>query len=327
VTVDVILPVAGFGTRLRPHTWSKPKPLVPVAGKPMLQHVLDRVMVANPDKLVFITGYLGDHIEAWARATYDVDLAFVEQPEMLGQTDAIVRTRDLVSDDALILFPDMLFEADFTNMRDHGVDGIAFTKEVEDPSAYGIAVLADDGHITKLIEKPTEPVSRLAVMGIYYVRHMADLYAAIDRQIEQKLMLKGEYFLADAIQLMIDDGKTFVTRNVPVWEDCGNPDALLQTNRYLLDNGSATERSVKDGAVIQPSYVHPDADISGSVVGPYASVSAGVTLRNCVVTDSIVSENAVIDGVVVDHSVIGVKAELTGAPQRFDIGDNAKVRV
>jgi glucose-1-phosphate thymidylyltransferase len=324
--VDVILPVAGFGTRLRPHTWSKPKPLVPVAGKPMLEHVLDRVMVANPDKLVFITGYLGEQIEAWARATYDVDLAFVEQPEMLGQTDAILRTRELVSDDALILFPDMLFETDFSGMRDAGVDGIAFTKTVDDPSAYGIAVLDDQGHVTQLIEKPSDPVSRLAVIGIYYIRHMADLYDAMDRQVAQKKMLKGEYFLADAIQIMLDDGKAFVTRDVPVWEDCGNPDALLQTNRYLLDHGSATETTVTDGAVIQPSYVHPEADISGSVVGPYASVSAGARLRSCVVSDSIVSENASIEGLVIDHSVIGTKAELTGVPMRFDVGDNSKVR-
>lgn len=325
--MDVILPVAGFGTRLRPHTWSKPKPLVPVAGKPMLEHVLDRVMVANPDKLVFITGYLGDQIEAWARETYDVELAFVNQPEMLGQTDAILRTRDLVQDDALILFPDMLFETDFTGMRDAGVDGIAFTKTVEDPSAYGIAVLDDDGRVTQLIEKPSDPVSHLAVIGIYYIRHTADLFDAMDRQVEQGKMLKGEYFLADAIQIMLDDGKTFVTRDVPVWEDCGNPDALLQTNRYLLDNGSATDTTVSDGAVIQPSYVHPDAEISGSVVGPYASVSAGATLRGCIVSDSIVSEGATLDGVVIDHSVVGAKAEVIGTPRRIDIGDNSKVRV
>ncbi len=325
--MDVILPVAGFGTRLRPHTWSKPKPLVPVAGKPMLEHVLDRVMVANPDKLVFITGYLGDQIEDWARATYDVELAFVNQPEMLGQTDAILRTRDLVKDDALILFPDMLFETDFSGMRDSGVDGIAFTKEVEDPSAYGIAVLDESGQVTKLIEKPSDPVSRLAVIGIYYIRHAADLFDAMDRQIEQGKMLKGEYFLADAIQIMLDDGKSFVTRDVPVWEDCGNPDALLQTNRYLLDNGSATDTTVTGGAVIQPSFVHPDADISGSVVGPYASISAGATLRGCVVTDSIVSEGAIVEGVVIDHSVVDAKAEVTGTPRQIDIGDNSKVRL
>lgn len=325
--MDVILPVAGFGTRLRPHTWSKPKPLVSVAGKPMLEHVLDRVMVENPDKLVFITGYRGEQLEAWARETYDVPLEFVEQPEMLGQTDAIVRTREIVKDDALILFPDMLFEADFSGLRDLGVDGVAFTKEVDDPSAYGVAVLDDDNTITKLIEKPSDPVSNLAVIGIYYIRHMNDLFEAIDRQIEQKLMTKDEYFLADALQLMIDDGKSFVTRNVPVWEDAGNSDALLQTNRYLLDNGSANESPVTNGTVVQPSFVHADADISGSVVGPYASVSAGASIRNSVITDAIIEENAVVHNVVLDHSVIGTKAEVNGSADILDIGDNSKVNL
>jgi glucose-1-phosphate thymidylyltransferase len=323
--VDVILPVAGFGTRLRPHTWSKPKPLVSVAGKPMLEHVLDRVMGINPDKLVFITGYRGDQIEEWARATYDVPLEFVEQPSMLGQTDAIVRTRRVVHDDALILFPDLLFEADFSGLENLDVDGVAFTKEVDDPSAFGIAVLDDEGKITKLIEKPSDPVSNLAVIGIYYIRSMPDLFDAIDRQIEQKLMTKDEYFLADALQLMIDDGKKFVTRNVPVWEDCGNSDALLQTNRYLLDNGSASDGGAKGATIIQPAYVHPDATVEGSVIGPYASVSAGATIRNSVVSDAIVEQNAIIEGAVLDHSVVGTKAEVRGSASRVDIGDNAKV--
>ncbi len=325
--MDVILPVAGFVKRLRPHTWSKPKPLVAVAGKPMLEHVLVRVMVQNPDKLVFITGYRGDQIEEWARATYDVPLKFVEQPDMLGQTDAILRTRHLCDDDALILFPDMLFEADFSGLVDLGVDGVAFTKEVDDPSAYGVAVLRDDGTIDKLIEKPSDPVSRLAVIGIYYIRRMSDLYDVMERQIEMDLKTKDEYFLADALQLMMDDGKSFVTRNVPVWEDCGNSEALLQTNRYLLDNGSAANTSATNGAVVQPSFVHADADIEGSVVGPYASISAGVTIRGSVVRDAIVEEGAQVEDVIIEHSVIGAKAELTGTPLRFDIGDTSKVRL
>lgn len=325
--MDVILPVAGFGTRLRPHTWSKPKPLVSVAGKPMLEHVLDRVMVQNPDKLVFITGYRGDQIEDWARATYDVPLEFVDQPEMLGQTDAILRTRSLCSEDALILFPDMLFEADFSGLPELGVDGVAYTKEVGDPSAYGIAVLRDDGSIEKLIEKPSEPVSRLAVIGIYYIRHMPDLYDAIERQIELGLKTKDEYFLADALQLMIDDGKSFVTRNVPVWEDCGNSEALLHTNRYLLDNGSAANASATHGAVIQPSYVHPDADIEGSVVGPYASISAGACVRGSIVRDAIVEEGTSLEHVILEHSVIGARAKISGTPMTLDLGDTSKVRL
>lgn len=323
--MDVILPVAGLGTRLRPHTWSTPKPLVSVAGKPMLEHVLDRVMVASPDKLVFITGYRGDQIEEWARNTYDIPLEFVEQPEMLGQTDAIVRTRDVVGDDALILFPDMLFEADFTGLRDLGVDGVAYTKEIDDPSAFGVAVLNDDQRITHLIEKPSEPVSRLAVIGIYYLRHMNELFDAIDRQIEQKIMTKDEYFLADAIQLMLDDGKSFVTRNVDVWEDCGNSESLLQTNRYLLDHGSNAETTPNTAVVLKPSFVHADATIESSIVGPYASVGSGATIRNAVVTDSIVESEAIVENAVLDHSVIGANAEVRGTAARYDISGNSKV--
>jgi len=323
--VDVILPVAGFGTRLRPHTWSKPKPLVSVAGKPMLEHVLERVMVQNPEKLVFITGYRGDQIEEWARATYDVPLEFVDQPEMLGQTDAILRTQSFCGGDALILFPDMLFEADFSGLADLDVDGVAFTKEVNDPSAFGIAVLRDDGTIEKLIEKPSEPESRLAVIGIYYIRSMPDLYAAIERQIELGLKTKDEYFLADALQLMIDDGRSFVTRSVPVWEDCGNSEALLKTNRYLLDNGSAANASATHGAVIQPSYVHPGADIEGSVVGPYASIGAGASVRGSIIRDAIVEEGSSLEHVIIEHSVIGANARVGGTPMKLDVGDTSKV--
>lgn len=293
----------------------------------MLEHVLDRVMVQKPEKLVFITGYRGAQIEEWARATYDVPLEFVDQPQMLGQTDAILRTRNMCSDDALILFPDMLFEADFSGLAELNMDGVAYTKEVDDPSAYGVAVLRDGGTIDKLIEKPVDPASKLAVIGIYYIRSMPDLYAAIERQIEMELRTKDEYFLADALQLMMDDGKSFVTRNVPVWEDCGNSEALLQTNRYLLDNGSAANASATNGAVVQPSFVHPDADIEGSVVGPYVSVGAGACIKGSVVRDAIVDENAQIENVVIEHSVIGVDAELTGTPVRFDVGETSRVHM
>src|SRR5215207_9118645 len=138
--VDVILPVAGLGSRLRPQTWSRPKPLLGLAGKPILEHVLDEVMPLRPEKLVFITGYLGDQVEAWARANYDTELAFVEQPEMRGQTDAILRARPHATSDGLILFPDMVFAAEFERIATSDADVVIFTKDVEDPSAFGIAV-------------------------------------------------------------------------------------------------------------------------------------------------------------------------------------------
>ena len=138
--MDVILPVAGLGSRLRPLTWSRPKPLLGLAGKPILEHVLDEVMPLQPEKLVFITGYLGNQVETWARANYDMPLAFVEQPEMRGQTDAILRVREHATSDGLILFPDMVFAAEFERIAATDADVVIFTKDVEDPSAFGIAV-------------------------------------------------------------------------------------------------------------------------------------------------------------------------------------------
>lgn len=322
--MDVILPVAGFGTRLRPQTWSKPKPLVSLAGKPMLAHVLDRILPLNPDQLIFITGFLGDQIEAWATATYDMPLAFVNQPEMLGQTDAILRTRHLAGRDALILFPDMLFEADFSGLAGTDADVVAFVKEVDDPSAYGIAVV-EAGRVTRLIEKPSDPVSRLAVVGIYYIKRMADLYAAIEQQMDRGIKLKNEYFLADAIQIMIDGGAKVITAPVTVWEDCGNSEALLSTNRYLLDH-QAPEETHRDRAIIlQPSAVAASATLERAIIGPYASIGPGATVRDAIVRDAIVEENASIEQSLIEHSIVGRQARVQGRAAQVNVGDTSHV--
>jgi len=324
--VDVILPVAGLGTRLRPQTWSKPKPLVAVAGKPMLGHVLDRLLPLNPTRLVFITGFLGDQIEAWARATYDIPLAFVEQPQMLGQTDAIIRTRGIVEGEALILFPDMIFEVDFSVLRTTTADVVTFTKEVDDPSAYGIAVEEGD-QVVRLVEKPKDPVSRKAVVGIYWFRDIGDLYTAIDEQMARGIKLKNEYFLADAVQLMIDEGKQVITAPVEVWEDCGNVDSLLSTNRYLLNQRGTSSRRFDDVVVIEPATIDPTATVERAVIGPHASIGPGVTVRDAIVRDSIVEEGAVVESVVVEHSIVGRKAEVRGRTARLNVGDTSIVEL
>jgi glucose-1-phosphate thymidylyltransferase len=318
--VDIILPVAGLGTRLRPQTWSKPKPLVALAGKPMLSQVLDRVMPLNPSRVIFITGFLGDQIEDWARENVPVSVEFVVQPEMRGQTDAIIRTRHLGIDDALILFPDMLFEADFSGLATTDADVVMFTKEVDDPSALGIAVL-DGDRIVKLVEKPKEPISRLAVVGIYYFRNMSDLFAAIEQQMERRIQLKNEYFIADAIQLMIDGGKTVIPAPVTLWEDCGNAESLLNTNRILLSRQGEGTRCQGSSIVIDPSAIDPSATIERSVIGPFASISAGVTIRDSIVRDSIVDDSATVDSAVLDHSIVGRSAQIQGTPSRINVGD------
>ncbi len=323
--MDIILPVAGLGSRLRPHTWTKPKPLVSLAGKPILEHVLDRVLPLEPARLVFITGYLGDQIEAWARERYpDLDLAFVVQPEMKGQTDAIVRTRDLVSGDALILFPDMLFEADFSGLRAADADAVMFTKSVDDPSALGVAVV-EDGRITKLVEKPKHPISNLAVIGIYYIREMPKLYEAIDEQMRRGISLKNEYFIADAIQLMIDAGARVVTAPVTEWEDCGSVENLLATNAWLLERMQPAVPSTPGAVVVAPSVVHESAALENCVVGPHASIGAGVTVRNAVLRDCVVEADATVEGIVASHALIGRRARVSGSPTALNVGDDSWV--
>jgi glucose-1-phosphate thymidylyltransferase len=324
--VDIILPVAGFGTRLRPQTWSKPKPLVALAGKPMLSHVLDRVMPLQPERVIFVTGFLGEQVESWARKSIPVPVEIVIQPEMRGQTDAIIRTRHLQSKDALILFPDMLFEADFSGLAKTDADVVMFTKEVDDPSALGVAVVRD-GKIERLVEKPKDLVSQLAVIGIYYFKHMPDLFAAVEEQMERGISLKNEYFIADAIQLMIDVGKTVVPAPVTLWEDCGNADALLNTNRVLLSGTAEGTRTVGTSLVIEPSAIDKSAVLERSVIGPYASISAGVTVTDSIVRDSILDEGATVESAIIAHSIVGRGAVVEGTPDRLNVGDVSVVRL
>jgi len=322
--VDVILPVAGLGTRLRPQTWTKPKPLVSVAGKPMLEHVLDRVLPLGPEKIVFITGFLGDQIEDWARQHLDVPLAFVEQPEMRGQTDAIIRTRGLVEGDALILFPDMLFEADFSALATVDADVVMFTKEVEDPSALGVAIV-EEGCIVRLVEKPQELISNLAVIGIYYVRRIEELFDAIDEQMRRGMSLKNEFFIADAIQLMIEAGAKVIALPVTEWEDCGSAEALLSTNRFLLARRGGAACDCRGSAIVAPSFVAADAVVERSVIGPFASIGPGVTIRDSIVRDSIIESGAAITDSLLAAAIVGRRATVRNHSGRLNVGDDAVV--
>ncbi len=292
----------------------------------MLAHVLDRVMPLEPRRLIFITGYLGKQIEDWVAAEYDTEAHFIEQPQMLGQTDAIIRAKDAADQDALILFPDMLFEVDFSVIASTTADVIAFVKEVPDPSAYGIAV-EEGERVVKLVEKPQDPVSNQALVGIYYFRNMTDLYSAILEQFERKISLKNEYFLADAVQIMIDRGKQVITAPVAVWEDCGNDAALLQTNRYLLDTISDGDPRIEGAGIVEPSFIHPTAKIEESIVGPYASIGPNAVIKRSVVRDTIVDQGARVENAVLDYSIVGKDASVSGHAMSVNVGDASVVRI
>jgi glucose-1-phosphate thymidylyltransferase len=218
----------------------------------------------------------------------------------------------------------MLFEADLGQTIDLAHDGALFVKEVDDPRKFGV-VIKDGERITKLVEKPEEPVSNEAVIGIYYFKEIEQLFDAIEHQMEQNLQKDGEFYIADAIQYMIDNGSNITTLPVSIWEDCGSPDALLHTNRYLLDRFGVEPEPQAGNVIIPPVVIAPTASISGSVIGPYASIGANVSVEQSIVRDSIVDEGAQIETAMLSESIVGRDALVTGDYLRVNVGDSSDI--
>ena len=320
---SVIL-LAGLGTRLRPHTWSKPKPLVQVAGKPVLGHILDSLAGLDIDETIFIVGYMGDQIQRWVSEHYpNLRARYVEQPEMKGQAHAINLARDYIDQPVLIIFGDTIWETDFTRLKQVKNDGLIYVKEVDDPRRFGVATLKD-GFVTKFVEKPTTPISNLAVVGVYYFHAWQKLLQSIDDLIARNIQLKGEYFLADAMQLMISGGAKLEVETIPVWEDCGTPQAILKTNRYLLQKHSHA-RDIDGSVILPPVFISPTAQINNSIVGPYVSISDDAVIENSILRDCIISEGARIDNAIMESSLIGKEAHVHGASEKLNVGDSSEI--
>jgi glucose-1-phosphate thymidylyltransferase len=323
--VKVVIPVAGLGTRLRPHTFSKPKPLVHVAGKPVLGHILDQLKAVPVDEIIFITGYLGYQIEEYVRANYDFPVRFVEQTELRGQAHAIHLAAEAIDRPVLIIFVDTIIKADLAALAGTVDDGVLFVREVEDPRRFGVAVLTD-GHVSRLVEKPRTPVSNLAVVGVYYLRNWQLLREALQEVIDRDIQTAGEYYLADALQVMIDRGARLRAESVEIWEDCGTLEALLQTNRYLLGNGFSQEDTpTVNSILIPPVYVARSARVENSILGPYASIADEAVVIGSIIKDSIVSDGArIVDGTL-HASLVGSNASVTGHRSRLNVGDLSQV--
>lgn len=321
--MQVIIPLAGRGTRLQPHTFTKPKPLVTCADKPVLGHILDKLQNLPVEDIVFIVGHLGEQIEEYVKPHYDFKAHYVVQEELKGQAHAIRLTREYIHGPVLIIFVDTLFEANLSDLDTLPADGLIFVKEVEDPRRFGVATVDAQGYVTRFVEKPSTPVSNLAVVGVYYIRDAQALFDAIDDLIERDIQTKGEYFLADALELMIQRGKKLKARTIDVWEDCGTPEALLDSNRYLLENGHANHEAVHfpDSVIVPPVYIHPTAKIERSVIGPHASIAAKVEVKDSLVRDTIVDEESVIRETMLERSLIGTRAYVVGQFHRVNIGD------
>ena len=331
-TLKIVIPMAGYGTRLRPHTWSRPKQLMSLAGKTVLEHVLDQFN-SLPNHLdiefIFIVGYLGDKVEAFMNKNYpDVKVRYVVQAEMRGQSHAIYLAKEYLSGPMLMVFADTLIETDLATLGSDQIDAIAWVKPVPDPRRFGVTEIGADGLVKRLIEKPKEMHNNLAVVGFYYFKHSEDLIAAIETQIEQDVLLKGEFFLADAVNIMLQRGTQMRTQRVDIWLDAGTPEAVLETNHYLLENGrdNTAEAGQRLGVtLVQPSFIHPEADVQNSVIGPYTSIGAGCKVRDTIIVESILEDGSQVSNVILENSLIGQHAAVNGCPNSLNVGDNSTV--
>jgi len=276
------------------------------------------------EEVIFITGWLGDQIKEYVEANYDFTARFVVQEELKGQAHAIYMAREYLTGPCIIVWVDTFFEADLQGLEKRPVDAVAYVKEVEDPRRFGVAV-EEGGRIVRLIEKPKRCEHRNAVIGLYYIRDAAALVDAIGYLLEHNIQTQSEYYLVDALQIMIDRGAVFVCEQTPVWKDCGTPEALLDTNRYLLSNGFSQEIEVRNAVLIPPVYVANSAVIERSVVGPYVTVCDGVRISNSIVRDAIIEEGSTIEGVGLEHSLVGRNATIKGSLGRVNVGDNDQI--
>jgi len=323
--VKALIPAAGVGTRLRPHTYTVPKALLDVAGKPILGHIVDRLLEAGIDELVFVVGYKGEEVSKWAEETYQVPMHFVQQTERLGLAHAVLQAEEILGDDPVfIILGDTLYEADLESVIERGANSLG-VMEVEDPSRFGV-VVAEGEKVVKLVEKPDEPISHLAIAGLYHVAQTPALMKACHRLVDEDIRTRGEYQLTDALSLMLEEGEVFRVFTLDAWYDCGVPETVLATNRALLEkSGGQVRKTEGDAIIIPPVHLGEDVVLEHSVIGPYVTLDDGVQIRESVVRNAIVGSGARIRGAVLDGSLIGDGAQVRGRPMALNVGDSAEI--
>jgi glucose-1-phosphate thymidylyltransferase len=327
--------MAGLGTRMRPHTWSKPKPLIHLAGATVLDYVIMQfqslprfsearfVLILGPNQEEQVVPHMKENYP-------DMDVHYVTQKVMRGQSDALYLAKEFLQGPMLMAFSDTLIDSDLSFLDEEPHDGIAWVKPVEDPRRFGVAEINDDGIVQRLIEKPKEMDNNLVVVGFYYFNSGKALMAAIEKQMAQDISLNGEFFLADAINIYIQNGAKMRVQPVDIWLDAGKPDALLETNRYLLANGHDNTNKLDQRinvSIIPPVYIHPDADIRDSIIGPHTSIGKDVLIVDSVLKNSIVEQGATIKKMILEDSLIGRSAEVYGRAEIMNIGDNSWIEI
>ena len=327
--MKIILPVAGKGTRLRPHTHTKAKSLVHVAGKTVLEHIVSRLIPLQADEFIFITDDNGGQISSFMQEKFrDLPCTYVVQTERKGPAHAVSLAAPRIGDgdDLLVVFNDTIFVADLTRIPRlcDDCDGLIYSKEVEDYQRFGVNVL-DGDFISDMVEKPDTPVSRLAQVGLYYLKdasafmhHLSDTIAAGD-------MVKGEYYLPSVFMRMIRNGCRFRAPQIDAWLDCGKPETLLETNRYLLRGQHHNHGETINSMLIEPVHIEEGAVVRSSILGPNVSVAAGCVVERSIVSDSIINNNSEVRNMVLHSSILGASVQLSGSPRRMNIGDHSLI--
>ncbi len=305
--MKVIVPLAGKGTRLLPLTKRVPKPLVKVAGRPIMDYVMDAVHGLDLEELIVITGHLKDVVERYIVSHYDVPARFIEQKTLDGTAGAINLARPHVDGPVLIIFVDTLFDADLSVVQRTDADGILWAKEVEDYQRFGVIVTDARGYMTHIVEKPTAPISKLANIGLYYIKDWKTLFDGIAEVLRRPPGKGGEFYLTDAFQYMVDRGKKLIVGQVNGWYDCGKVDTLLETNRHLLEHGRARRpKTLPPGVIVKdPVYIEDGVRLSDCTIGPNVALGAGSSVTGSTVVDSILGNNVRIQGATVEDSLVG----------------------
>ncbi len=312
--MKVIIPLAGKGTRLRPHTHLVPKPMLKVAGKPVIDYVMDDLAkLGGVEEVIYITGHLKEKVESYVRAKYPWKSVFIEQKEQKGTADAIRLAAPHVDQPVMIIFVDTIFDADLSVIKSSKEDGIIWTKEVEDFQRFGVVVTDASGHMTKIVEKPTEPISKRANIGLQYIANWKLMFEGIEHVMRQPAN-KGEYYLTNAFQYMVENGAKLKVEQVEGWYDAGKLDTLLETNEIMLTKRRMARRPANlaaDVKIVEPVYIEDGVEIRRSTIGPNVSIGAG-----CVIEDS-----------EVRHSIVGAKTRITTSRlHESQIGDGVVVQ-
>jgi glucose-1-phosphate thymidylyltransferase len=331
--MKIIVPMAGRGTRLRPHTLTVPKPLVKIAGKSIVRRLVEDLAEAYGDtieEVAFIIGDFGEEVEKELIALAEslgAKGSVYHQTEKLGTAHAILCAQESLSGNVIVAFADTLFKSSFSLDTDQ--ESVLWVQQIEDPSAYGVVTLDEDGYITEFVEKPSTFVSDLAIIGIYYFRDANMLKNELQYLIDNKVMDRGEYQITDALENMRQKNVKFRTHQIQEWLDCGNKNAVLYANERVLEtkNNAATVSNnlvLENSTIIPPCFIDQDVVIKNSVIGPHVSISGNTVIENSIISKSIIQDHSTVSNVVTENSMLGSHTEYIAKKSELSLSDFSK---